>query len=94
MSDCSPFFLTGLNAFAMLCFLGLGIVVGRLAERLVSRHKFRDLYHDLIMSVGNKTPGESRHDTAKRYIVEAEAPKQLSAKATILPYRPFTRGDE
>jgi hypothetical protein len=34
--------------------------------------KFKDLYHDLIMGVGNKWPGETRHQTARRYILEAE----------------------
>jgi len=28
--------------------------------------------HDLLMAVGKKYPGETRHETAKRYIVEAE----------------------
>lgn len=38
-------------------------------------------YHDLIMSVGSKWTGESRHDTAKRYIIEAETsnPDQVAA---------------
>lgn len=31
------------------------------------------LYHDLLMTVGMKYPGESRHQTAKRYLLEAEA---------------------
>lgn len=29
-------------------------------------------YHELIMAVGNKTPGETRHQTALRYIKQAE----------------------
>lgn len=32
----------------------------------------RAKYDDLILSVGNKCPGESRHETAKRYIYQAE----------------------
>ena len=35
---------------------------------------FEALYHDLIMEVANKYPGESRHLTAKRYIRERETP--------------------
>ena len=30
-------------------------------------------YFELIMAVGNKHPGESRHQTALRYIKEAES---------------------
>ena len=33
---------------------------------------YKALYHDLLMSVGNKHPGETRHETAKRYILNAE----------------------
>ena len=32
----------------------------------------RNLYHDLLMTVGSKWPGETRHETAKRYLLEAE----------------------
>ena len=35
-------------------------------------HDFKTLYHDLLMSVGKKHPGETRHQTAKRYILNAE----------------------
>jgi hypothetical protein len=35
--------------------------------------RLRSAYLDLIMQVANKWPGENRHDTAKRYIVEREA---------------------
>jgi hypothetical protein len=33
---------------------------------------FKERYYDLIYQVGNKYPGESRHDTAKRYLQRAE----------------------
>lgn len=33
---------------------------------------YKDLYLDLIMQVARKFPDEERHDTAKRYIIEAE----------------------
>ena len=32
-----------------------------------------DKYHELLMAVGNKFVGESRHETALRYIMEAES---------------------
>lgn len=32
----------------------------------------QERYNDLIMEVQNKHPGESRHETAKRYIHERE----------------------
>jgi hypothetical protein len=32
----------------------------------------RAKYNDLIMCVGSKHPGDSRHDTAKRYLIRAE----------------------
>lgn len=34
---------------------------------------FADKYHELLLAVGNKYPGESRHATALRYIRQAEA---------------------
>ena len=37
------------------------------AERMFER-----AYHELIYAVGNKYPGETRHETALRYIREAE----------------------
>lgn len=41
---------------------------------------WKNKYHDLIMQVGKKYPGESRHDTAKRYILEAEKQDHGPAK--------------
>ena len=38
-------------------------------------------YYDLIYQVQTKHPDESRHDTAKRYIVNAETPKDNQACA-------------
>ena len=34
--------------------------------------KMREDYHELIMTVGNKYPDETRHQTALRYIQNAE----------------------
>lgn len=38
------------------------------------RNEWRDKYHDLIFQVGNSWPNETRHETAKRYIIERETP--------------------
>ena len=35
--------------------------------------RWKSCYHELIMAVGNKYEGESRHETALRYIRQAEA---------------------
>ncbi len=46
-------------------------------------------YHELLFQVGNKTPGESRHDTALRYIKAAEesgGEDQISRKRLIPAY--------
>ena len=45
----------------------------------------KELHMDLIMQVARKWPNESRHETAKRYIVEAEnrpctGPAQVATK--------------
>ena len=40
----------------------------------------REGYLDLIMSVGNKYPNETRHQTAKRYILRAEENGDNTAK--------------
>ena len=40
-------------------------------------------YSELIMAVGNKYPGESRHATALRYIQKAEAPTNQQAAAAL-----------
>ena len=36
--------------------------------------RLRAQYNDLLIRVGNKYPGETRHETARRYIEQAEAP--------------------
>jgi hypothetical protein len=56
--DNAAYVLSQLGAYA--CML----------EREIER--LRAQYADLILSVGNKYPGESRHETAKRYIHRAE----------------------
>lgn len=36
--------------------------------------RLRGLYEELLFAVGNKCPGETRHQTALRYIQKVEAP--------------------
>jgi len=43
------------------------------AEEIQRLQNIADKYNELIMAVGNKYPGESRHETALRYIVERES---------------------
>lgn len=58
-----------------------------LCQELVERERevgrLREQYSDLIMCVGNKYLGESRHDTAKRYIISAEKVTDSTAKAAL-----------
>lgn len=42
---------------------------------LVRSGPMRGLYDELLYAVGNKYPGETRHQTALRYIQQAEAPR-------------------
>lgn len=39
--------------------------------------RLQALYHELLFAVGNKCPNESRHETALRYIHEAEQRSEL-----------------
>ncbi|MDQ3273777.1 MAG: hypothetical protein M3Q39_01775, partial [Actinomycetota bacterium] len=48
----------------------------RVHAALQSRAKVaEDHYSELLLAVANKYPGESRHETALRYIREREMPK-------------------
>ena len=42
--------------------------------------KIETKYHELLYAVGQKYPGESRHETALRYIKEAEAKPAVECK--------------
>ena len=44
----------------------------RIAELEAELERLRERYNDLIMQVARKHPNETRHDTAKRYIYDAE----------------------
>jgi len=43
----------------------------------------REPYNELIMAVGNKYAGETRHETALRYIRQAEAPTENTATLNV-----------
>lgn len=47
--------------------------------------ELREKYNDLIMSVGWVHKGETRHDTAKRYILAAENQNNPAANAEPKP---------
>lgn len=40
---------------------------------MTQRERVEKLYEELIMAVGNKYKGETRHQTALRYIQQAES---------------------
>lgn len=42
--------------------------------KAVDTNDYKALYYELIMEVGSSWPGESRHETARRYIREHETP--------------------
>lgn len=46
---------------------------------------YKERWLDLIMQVGNKYPGESRHDTAKRYIIAHENNHDSRPRDASLP---------
>jgi hypothetical protein len=55
------------------------------AEAERERDGARALHHELLYQVGNIYPGESRHETALRYLKNAEAPNGGCAEATASP---------
>jgi hypothetical protein len=58
------------------------------ARRAAQERKLRDNYLELTMAVKRKYPGENRHETALRYIREAEAPgTTMMEKAKALVWR-------
>lgn len=46
------------------------------ATALKELEEYKKLYNELIFEVCNKWPGETRHETAKRYIRERESSHQ------------------
>ena len=51
-------------------------MIDELEQTKAELARLREQYMDLIMQVANKWPGETRHETAKRYIVERENASQ------------------
>ena len=51
---------------------GLNMAEDRIKELEAENRRLREQYNSLIFEVSYKFPGESRHDTAKRYIRERE----------------------
>ena len=65
--------LAGLAAVAIR-----GITDARVAEANADADKLAELrekYNELLYAVGNKHPDETRHQTALRYIQQAEVPR-------------------
>ena len=58
---------------------------GELLELRDERDRLRRDYDELIMAVGNKYPGETRHQTALRYIQRAEEPSNIPEQAAMTP---------
>ncbi len=46
--------------------------IDRLEQKTEEAEKYKGLYYELIFAVGNKWEGETRHETALRYIKQAE----------------------
>lgn len=55
--------------------------ITELKRRLTEPSERETLYNELILAVGNKYPGETRHQTALRYITNAERTHGPSADA-------------
>ena len=53
---------------------------------------YKEMWLDLIMQVGNKYPGESRHETAKRYILRAEDSGNNAAGCVSMQHLPAKEG--
>lgn len=65
---------------AQCCVTDIRAAADKLPGTREDKRDFEALYMDLLMQVGNKCPGESRHDTAKRYILRAEDSDDNTAK--------------
>ena len=57
-------------------------IPGNHAEQPCSADVVAALYHELLYAVCSKFPGESRHQTALRYILEQENKPPEAAKMT------------
>lgn len=71
MNEFDIYCLCAVIMIVMIGSFALGMAVASRRQDEI-QSKAESLYHELIMQVERKFPGESRHDTAKRYIQEAE----------------------
>lgn len=55
------------------------LVTDAMKQGEASPPDYQALYFELLYAVGNKYPGESRHDTALRYIRKAEQSSDVAA---------------
>jgi len=68
--------------------LGRGSISGEYATGcsngfIAGRESMREQYDELLMAVARKFPNESRHETALRYIKEAENAEAACCSAAI-----------
>jgi hypothetical protein len=47
-------------------------VIEELEDEVRRLYQVEELYYDLLCQVERKFPGERRHDTARRYIIDGE----------------------
>jgi|SRR3990167_3801291 len=66
-----------------LALLELRKCIDALAASQARVEALETQYHDLLMSVETKHEGETRHETARRYILEAEKRNRGDGKAAL-----------
>lgn len=83
--DCLLITLCGASASAFLAY-----IAGRLHGEKIQNEQTQILlggesisarYHELLMQVGHKYPGETRHQTALRYLRQAETQTHCGVEA-------------
>lgn len=60
------------NDCRCMCKEGINLISFIQKSIQQAREEAREPYHELILAVGNKYEGETRHETALRYIRQAE----------------------
>ena len=55
----------------------------KLVERIAALEEVKKKYQELLYCVENKFPEETRHETAKRYIMEREKPNNQATQQAI-----------
>jgi hypothetical protein len=59
------------------------IAYGRVPNTARTKEEIEALYNELLFHVGNKFPGETRHQTALRYIKNAEIGSNVAARSIL-----------